>query len=52
MQIRIARRTRRLDEVTRFYRDRIGLLEIGGFRDHEGYDGVFLALPAAMPTSS
>ena len=28
-----------------FYRDGIGLPQIGEFRDHEGYDGVFLALP-------
>ena len=28
-----------------FYRDGIGLSEIGGFRDHDGYDGVFLAVP-------
>jgi hypothetical protein len=25
-----------------FYRDGIGLPQIGEFRDHEGYDGVFL----------
>ena len=30
-----------------FYRDGIGLTEIGGFRDHDGYDGVFLAVPGA-----
>ena len=45
MQLRIARHTERLDEVVRFYRDGIGLTEIGGFRDHHGYDGVFLAVP-------
>ena len=28
-----------------FYRDGIGLTEIGGFRGHGGYDGVFLAVP-------
>jgi catechol 2,3-dioxygenase-like lactoylglutathione lyase family enzyme len=28
-----------------FYRDGLGLPEVGGFRDHDGYDGVFLALP-------
>ena len=28
-----------------FYRDGIGLSEIGGFRDHRGYDGAFLAVP-------
>lgn len=45
MEVRIARHTERLDEVVAFYRDGLGLTEIGGFRDHDGYDGVFLALP-------
>ncbi len=45
MEVRFARHTERLDEVVRFYRDRIGLLEIGRFEDHDGYDGVFLAIP-------
>jgi catechol 2,3-dioxygenase-like lactoylglutathione lyase family enzyme len=45
MQLRVARHTSRLDEVVSFYRDGIGLPEIGGFRDHEGYDGAFLAVP-------
>ena len=45
MQLRVARHTERLDEVVAFYRDGIGLTEIGGFRDHAGYDGVFLAVP-------
>jgi GNAT superfamily N-acetyltransferase/catechol 2,3-dioxygenase-like lactoylglutathione lyase family enzyme len=45
LQVRVARHTERLDELVRFYRDGIGLTEIGGFQDHDGYDGVFLALP-------
>jgi hypothetical protein len=45
MQLRVTRHTERLDEVVAFYRDGIGLTEIGGFRDHDGYDGVFLAVP-------
>jgi hypothetical protein len=45
MQLRIARHTDRLDEVVAFYRDGLGLAEIGGFRDHDGYDGVFLEVP-------
>jgi hypothetical protein len=45
VQLRIARHTDRLDEVVEFYRDGIGLTEIGRFRDHDGYDGVFLAVP-------
>jgi catechol 2,3-dioxygenase-like lactoylglutathione lyase family enzyme len=45
MQLRIARHTERLEDVVAFYRDGIGLPEIGSFRDHAGYDGVFLAVP-------
>ena len=45
MQLRVARHTDRLDEVVAFYRDGVGLPEIGGFRDHDGYDGVFLEVP-------
>jgi catechol 2,3-dioxygenase-like lactoylglutathione lyase family enzyme len=45
VQLRVARHTERFDEVVAFYRDGIGLSEIGGFRDHDGYDGVFLAVP-------
>jgi catechol 2,3-dioxygenase-like lactoylglutathione lyase family enzyme len=47
MQLRVARHTERLQELVAFYRDGIGLTEIGGFRDHAGYDGVFLAVPGA-----
>jgi catechol 2,3-dioxygenase-like lactoylglutathione lyase family enzyme len=45
MHLRVARHTERLDELVAFYRDRIGLREIGRFQDHDGYDGVFLDLP-------
>jgi catechol 2,3-dioxygenase-like lactoylglutathione lyase family enzyme len=45
MQLPVARHTNRLDELVRFYRDGLGLPEIGRFDDHEGYDGVFLAVP-------
>jgi catechol 2,3-dioxygenase-like lactoylglutathione lyase family enzyme len=45
VQLRVARHTERLAEVVAFYRDGLGLPEIGGFRDHDGYDGVFLAVP-------
>jgi catechol 2,3-dioxygenase-like lactoylglutathione lyase family enzyme len=45
LDLRIARHTDRLDEVVTFYRDGIGLTENGNFRDHNGYDGVFLAVP-------
>ncbi len=29
----------------RFYRDGLGLAEIGAFQNHDGYDGVFLEVP-------
>ncbi len=45
MELRIARHTNRLDEVVRFYRDGLGLGEIGRFEGHAGYDGVFLEVP-------
>lgn len=47
MQLRVARHTERLDEVVRFYRDGLGLTEVGRFRDHAGYDGVFLEVPGS-----
>ena len=45
MQLRVARHTDRLDAAVEFYRDGLGLPEIGRFHDHDGYDGVFLAIP-------
>lgn len=45
MRVRLARHTERLAEVVRFYRDGLGLPEIGRFENHDGYDGVFLAIP-------
>jgi GNAT superfamily N-acetyltransferase len=45
IQLRVARHTERLAELVRFYRDGLGLAEVGGFRDHDGYDGVFLEVP-------
>lgn len=45
VRLRIARHTDRLPELVAFYRDRVGLPEIGRFAGHDGYDGVFLAVP-------
>jgi catechol 2,3-dioxygenase-like lactoylglutathione lyase family enzyme len=45
VRLRVARHTDRLDELVAFYRDGIGLPELGRFDDHDGYDGVFLAIP-------
>jgi catechol 2,3-dioxygenase-like lactoylglutathione lyase family enzyme len=43
--MRLARPARDLTRSTRFYRDLIGLPLLGGFENHDGYDGVFFALP-------
>lgn len=45
MQLRVARHTVRLQELVRFYREGLGLPEVGRFDAHEGYDGVILAVP-------
>lgn len=45
VQVRIARPTDRLAEVVRFYRDALGLEQLGSFEGHAGYDGVMLGLP-------
>jgi len=43
--MRVARPTDQLDEVVAFYRDGLGLDELGGFADHDGFDGVMLGSP-------
>jgi catechol 2,3-dioxygenase-like lactoylglutathione lyase family enzyme len=43
--VRFAFGTTDLDRTVAFYRDVLGLPVTGGFRDHDGFDGVFLALP-------
>jgi catechol 2,3-dioxygenase-like lactoylglutathione lyase family enzyme len=45
MQLRVARHTDRLEAAVEFYRDGLGLREIGRFHDHDGYDGVFVEIP-------
>jgi catechol 2,3-dioxygenase-like lactoylglutathione lyase family enzyme len=47
LRVRWARPTDRLDEVVRFYRDGLGLPELGHFEGHSGYDGVLLGLPGS-----
>lgn len=44
-QVRFARPTDKLEEVVRFYRDALGLRQLGSFEGHAGYDGVMLGLP-------
>jgi catechol 2,3-dioxygenase-like lactoylglutathione lyase family enzyme len=45
LQVRFARQTSRLEQLVLFYRDGLGLTELGRFQNHDGYDGVFLDLP-------
>ena len=45
--LRIARPTDHLTEVTRFYRDGLGFEVIASFDNHDGFDGVMLALKGA-----
>ena len=44
-QVRIARPTDKLQEVVRFYCQGLGLRQLGGFENHNGYDGVMVGLP-------
>lgn len=45
MQVRLARHTNDLARLVAFYRDGLGLIEVGGFEDHAGYSGAFLQIP-------
>lgn len=40
--LRVARATDQLEAVVSFYRDGLGFEVLGGFQDHEGFDGVML----------
>jgi catechol-2,3-dioxygenase len=42
MKLRIARHTNNLKAMEEFYCKIIGLENIGGFQNHDGYDGLFL----------
>jgi catechol 2,3-dioxygenase-like lactoylglutathione lyase family enzyme len=44
MEVRVARQTARLPAIVAFYRDGLGLEEVGRFENHEGYNGVLLAV--------
>jgi hypothetical protein len=43
--VRVARPVRDRGRPVAFYWDLLGLSAHGGFRDHDGYDGVFFTLP-------
>ncbi len=45
--LRVARPTDHLAQVVRFYQDGLGLVRLGSFEDHDGFDGVMLGVPGA-----
>ncbi|PEJ58335.1 hypothetical protein CN692_08655 [Bacillus sp. AFS002410] len=45
VQFRIARPTDQLAEITKFYSEGLGLKCVGGFQNHDGYDGIMFGLP-------
>ncbi len=47
MKFRIARHTNTLAPIIYFYKDLLGLTILGEFKEHDGYDGVFIGLKDA-----
>jgi catechol 2,3-dioxygenase-like lactoylglutathione lyase family enzyme len=45
--LRVARPTDRLEDVVQFYTQGLGLIVLGSFQDHEGFDGLMLGAPGA-----
>lgn len=45
MTLRFARHTNNLEELKSFYIDILGLELLGGFENHDRYDGVFIGKP-------
>lgn len=45
MKFRYTRHTNNLDTLINFYQNIIRLEKLGGFKDHNGYDGIFLGFP-------
>jgi len=45
VQFRIARPTDQLDKIIEFYGEGLGLKRVGGFENHDGYDGAMFGLP-------
>lgn len=45
LHFRIARPVRNLEQSVDMYRQGLGLMQIGHFVDHEGFDGVMLGFP-------
>ncbi|PTQ96879.1 glyoxalase/bleomycin resistance protein/dioxygenase superfamily protein [Mucilaginibacter yixingensis] len=47
MKLRTARHTDHLQPIIDFYTQLLGLQLLGEFKDHAGYDGVFIGIPHA-----
>jgi hypothetical protein len=47
MKLRIARHTNDFAPLVEFYCGALGLEQLGEFRDHDGYDGIFLGKEGA-----
>lgn len=45
--LRVARPTNNIDALVSFYRDGLGLKELGRFENHDGFDGIMLGEPRA-----
>ena len=46
-KLRVARPTDHLENVVRFYSEGLGLIVLGSFEDHDGFDGVMLGMQGA-----
>jgi catechol 2,3-dioxygenase-like lactoylglutathione lyase family enzyme len=46
-RLRVARPTDQLEAVVRFYTEGLGLVSLGAFENHEGFDGVMLGVSGA-----
>jgi hypothetical protein len=45
MTFRYARHTQNLEEIEKFYTEIVGLEKLGGFENHNNYNGIFLGVP-------
>ncbi len=45
MTFRFSRHTNNLEQIKSFYIDILGLELLGGFENHNGYDGIFIGKP-------
>ncbi len=44
MKFRVARHTSKIDPIIIFYQSILGLEVLGSFKNHNGYDGIFLGV--------